>query len=556
MVFTLHRYIFRDLVKTFLLASLVLSLILGLGIMLRPLRQFGVDPARVPELIFCTLPITLTMVMPIAALFSTTLNYGRLAVDNEINACRSSGIGLMTLIYPALTLALLVGMATLLLAFHVIPVFTQKFDAILKADAEAILYRNITKTGSLGDFGGKFSRYRLHADRAYPEQHRLENFVVIQTDGDKIERVISARDVTIHFQSQKDQQHVRLRLSDCREIERDEDKSYVREADHLEIRIPIPSLWKDDVKFKKLAEMQQIRRDMRRFKPVRELLERYRSQLITESFFQWCRRQLQKNNYVDLSVDQDRLRIHAQSCRIKPDKPPRRDLKDKKKVKPQKVSTAQLTGIVSGDIDVYQYYPKRPQRWAKHYEAEEARLTINPLTTPLSATLLLKRVTRHFAGDPRDDPHRTYAIANIEIPAAVKTPVFAYSLDEVLAGQAHPRIASDYLESLYRKLHKLCNGLETEITVELHSRLAFGVSCVVLVVFGAALGIILRSGHLLSAFGVSCVPAVLCLTTIFTGKHIAEDSSSGMVWGILFLWSGIAVVTVADGWIFRNLLKR
>ena len=556
MVFTLHRYIFRDLVKTFLLASLVLSLILGLGIMLRPMRQFGVDPARVPELIFCTLPITLTMVMPIAALFSTTLNYGRLAVDNEINACRSSGIGLMTLIYPALTLALLVGMATLLLAFHVIPVFTQKFDAILKADAEAILYRNITKTGSLGDFGGKFSRYRLHADRAFPDQHRLENFIVLQTDGDTIERVISARDVRIYFQSQENQQQVTLHLSDCREIERDENKFYVREADHLEIRIPIPSLWKDDVKFKKLAEMQEIRRDMTRFKPVRELLDQYRRQLITESFFHWCNRQLQEKQYVDLPVEQDRLRIWAMNCRIKPDKPPRGDRKDKKKVKPKKVSTAQLTGLASGEIHVDHYYPNQPQHPSRHYEAEKARLVINPLTTPLTATLLLERVTRTYAGDPRDYTDRTYTLANIEIPASIKTPVFAYNLKEVLARDAHPRIASAYLESLYRKLTKLCNGLETEITVELHTRLAFGVSCVVLVVFGAALGIILRSGHLLSAFGVSCVPAILCLTTIFTGKHIAEDSSSGMVWGIVFLWSGIVVVTVADGWIIRNLLRR
>ena len=97
MVFTIHRYIFRDLLKTFLLATLVLSTVLGLGVMLKPLRHFGVDPADVPKLVLYTLPITLTMVIPIAALLSATLNYGRLAVDNEINACRSSGISLLTL---------------------------------------------------------------------------------------------------------------------------------------------------------------------------------------------------------------------------------------------------------------------------------------------------------------------------------------------------------------------------------------------------------------------------------------------------------------------------
>ena len=92
MVFTIQRYIFRDLFKIFFLAALVLCLVMGLGAMLRPLRQFSIDPTRVPELIICTLPITLTMVLPIAALLAATLVYGRLAVDNEITAGKISAI--------------------------------------------------------------------------------------------------------------------------------------------------------------------------------------------------------------------------------------------------------------------------------------------------------------------------------------------------------------------------------------------------------------------------------------------------------------------------------
>ena len=46
MVFTIHRYIFFDLVKTFCQATVILSVILGLGIMLPLLRQFSVDPIQ------------------------------------------------------------------------------------------------------------------------------------------------------------------------------------------------------------------------------------------------------------------------------------------------------------------------------------------------------------------------------------------------------------------------------------------------------------------------------------------------------------------------------
>ncbi len=92
--------------------------------------------------------------------------------------------------------------------------------------------------------------------------------------------------------------------------------------------------------------------------------------------------------------------------------------------------------------------------------------------------------------------------------------------------------------------------------LELHARLAIGVSCVVLVLLGAALGVILRSGPLLSAFGVSAIPAVLCLMTIFTGKHMGEQGGADLPAGIAFLWSGIAVIALADLLIYRNLLKR
>ncbi len=89
MVFTLHRYIFRDLFKAFTLTTIILSFVMGLGVMLRPLREFSLDPARVPEMLFYTLPITMTMVIPIAALMATTLVYGRLAFENEITGAGS-----------------------------------------------------------------------------------------------------------------------------------------------------------------------------------------------------------------------------------------------------------------------------------------------------------------------------------------------------------------------------------------------------------------------------------------------------------------------------------
>jgi len=58
-----------------------------------------------------------------AALFAGALVYGRLTSDNELDACRASGISLLTLVYPGLALAIIVAIANLLLSFHVMPAF-------------------------------------------------------------------------------------------------------------------------------------------------------------------------------------------------------------------------------------------------------------------------------------------------------------------------------------------------------------------------------------------------------------------------------------------------
>ncbi len=114
MVFTLHRYIFRELLRVFALTVVALTLIMSLGSILQPVQEYGVGPRQVIHLMGYFLPITLTFVLPMAALFAGALVYGRLTSDNELDACRASGISLLTLVYPGLVLAIIVAIANLL----------------------------------------------------------------------------------------------------------------------------------------------------------------------------------------------------------------------------------------------------------------------------------------------------------------------------------------------------------------------------------------------------------------------------------------------------------
>ena len=551
MLFTLHRYILRDLLKVFLVTSVILSLVLGLGVMLRPLKQFSVDPVDVPELLLCTLPITVTMVLPVTALLAATLVYGRLAGDNEIVACRSSGINLLALIYPGLGLALLVGAATLVLSFHVIPKFVARSEAIIKSNVEAIIYRNIEKMGNLGRM---FPNIQIHADRADPAHHQLFGVVVLQLDFEGIERLITARQVSISLKEGRETDQVGLTLYDCMMIDNENQTRAVRS---LPMSVSVPRLLGDNIKFKQYHQLKAILADMTQFAPIRVQLKELQQRLLAERFFEECDRQLARNGYFDLEVgDQHRLRIYAQGCQLKAAKSRLKSLKNQ--LRPLKRTSADFVRREGRPIKLEYYHRINDKQPEKTYQAEEGLLTVSASMGESRGQVSLKEVQWNYADDDHLYHLQRENFVGLNLPGELVQEVEGVSLSkEVMPGKIPLKKTepSEYLKWKFDYLRTECRQLGVDIRAEVQARLAFGISCVVLVLMGAALGILFRSSHLLTAFGVSFIPAVLCLITIFTGKHIAEQNPDDITMGIVFLWSGLFVVAGATVMVYKTLLK-
>jgi len=551
MVFTIHRYIFRDLAKYFLLATVVLSVVLGLGVMLRPLRQFSVNPANVPTLILYTLPITLTMVIPIAALLATTLVYGRLSGDNEINACRSSGISLLTLIYPAAALALSVGIITLLLGFHIIPYFTRKFERIILSDAQTIIHRNINKTGNLGDM---FPSIRIHANHAERRGNRLQlhGVAVVELDRKKVDQIITAQYAEVDFDIEKYDQRIAVNLYFTTSIKNEYAVSFETQTLFFES----PSLWRDKIEFKTLEQLKAIRQDMTQFEVVRTLTMDIRQQLLVERFFEYCNEQLGGGKYLILSKGADRVRVESQGAEME------RPMKKKNVRLAEKNRTAILENMPDGLTRVRQTGLENNYERTKFYRSPLVTLTVHFTSEKQPyAWLIMEETEWNYANE--DFTHRPgpLEISRISLPPELVAEVETFTWDQLYRSASLSEISplqnpSPYLAGLYQKVKEESIELDTDIRVELHSRLAFGVGCVVLVLLGAALGILFRSSHLLTAFGISFIPAAMCLITIFTGKHIAEGNSAQPEGGIVFLWTGIAVVIAANGIIYKTLFRR
>ena len=283
MVFTLHRYVFRDLLRVFILATVGLTLILSLGGILRPVQEYGVGPRQVVHILLYFMPITLTFVLPMAALFASALTYGRFAVDNELDACRASGVSLLTLIYPGFVLALLVAIANLLLSFHVMPYFVHLAEKSLKADARQILFRNIQRKGyyRLPPDG----RYLIYADYADPMNDTLFGIIVIQYEHERIKRIITSDATRVQFDPHDKFNEVQLTVHNARQIG-EAANDYWGQIGSLLLKKEFGSLLGDKIKFKKVEDIKRIRSDLMQFDPIAKLASTAYVQLATEMLAQ------------------------------------------------------------------------------------------------------------------------------------------------------------------------------------------------------------------------------------------------------------------------------
>jgi hypothetical protein len=109
----------------------------------------------------------------------------------------------------------------------------------------------------------------------------------------------------------------------------------------------------------------------------------------------------------------------------------------------------------------------------------------------------------------------------------------------------------DLQEDLQEKIRKTL----AEIEAETHSRLVFGVGCLSMILIGIGLGIIFKGGHLLTAFGASCVPAAVLVVGIMMGRNVAKNLGAHAGSGIVLMWAGFIFLSLLAVLIYRRLLK-
>ena len=184
----IERYVFGAFLSSFVLAFLVLSFVLTIGLLVQIIGYImdGVPMSLVGEFCMVSLPETLQWSMPLALLVSSILVFSRMSADSEISAMRACGINLLTVMkWP-----LLFGLACTLLGFWVNNEIVPRGHEIRRTLKTKVSVRTGLSLLEPGRVIEDFPKVKLYFDRK--EGNWLHDLVVLDYSNPNLDRVITA----------------------------------------------------------------------------------------------------------------------------------------------------------------------------------------------------------------------------------------------------------------------------------------------------------------------------------------------------------------------------
>ena len=575
---TLFLYIFKDLLRIFLMASGALAGIMSFGGLLRPLTQNGLDGSQVALLLANFMPAMSTYSLPVAALFATTMVYGRLSADNEVTACRASGISFVALTLPAVLLGLVVAAASLYLLCFTVPRATLKVEQVIESNLAKVIAHEITQTHHIempeGQGDKKMSVFARGASLppASPTDDPHEQSVVL--DAPLIVSYVDPPGKPRWYQEAKEfwssteavarivedpedgSATMTLTLTDGVMFPRSVGMPKATQGGAATAAfgpVSIPSRVGEKTKFLDVFKLRQLRWDPSRGQQVQQVLQQFiRSDQAAA---------------MEAGILRD-LQGPARRCVLRSGADTR-----VLTVAPGSSVTASATeeGVfllaAPAGVPPVEYREESGGQVRLTADGRECRVKVSVAADQDADATVSVRMPGAVV-DAADQPGNA-----VDTPAAA--PVdrqFPVALPAELSGWSE-RTADQYLRAAAgvdprvvkarQRLQFAWVDLINHIESELNARAAFVLSCLLLVVVGSSLGMMFRSGNFLTAFAVSVVPAMLSTVLIVTGQHTAESTpeiisgaNNPLHLGLAVIWSGNVAIGIAAVVLLVRLQRR
>jgi len=183
-----ERYVFGSFLSSFVLAFLVLSFVLTIGLLVQIVGYImdGVPMSLVGEFCMVSLPETLQWSMPLALLVSAVLVFSRLSADSEIAAMRACGINLLSVIKGPVIFAILCTLLGFWVNNEIVP-RGHEIRRTLKTRVSVKTGLSVLEPGRVID---DFPKVKLYFARK--EGNWLYDLVVLDYSNSAVDRIVTA----------------------------------------------------------------------------------------------------------------------------------------------------------------------------------------------------------------------------------------------------------------------------------------------------------------------------------------------------------------------------
>lgn len=538
MLWTLHWYIFRELGKSFLLWSIGLTLVFVLcGGVLNMIKVEGASTLQMTRILGFILPLATTLTLPVAALISTALTYGRISADNEFVACRSSGINIHRLFAPAVTISVFTAAFTFSFSNFIIPEFVRGLDIIIREDIHKMVSSELHRHGHLA-----FQKYIMHVDRIQGDEGMSAEgqanifieggaFIELSSTRDEVTRFGTVKSAVINFDNSGSSPKVRADLNRVRGYDR-ERKEFFEEAHQAIGPFLIPKTLQEKAKWLDLPKLLYYRNHPEEYSEIRKQVSHMRVRLREILFYRHVVESMSKTRKFALQGPRASYELEAHSDKYE-DRSGRPTFHDVTVVQHLHNRTRRITAD-SATFEVLD---------AQAEEIPDVRILLNDNVQIFDTAAL----------DPdRAIPKNRENLDSVPMPQVVLDQVATYSDYNLLHENIH---VGEQIENRRIGMENEIVKTILEITGIIHARSAFSASVLVLVVLGAALGIIFRGADFLTAFFVAFLPGIFITVAIVMGRQMTENVNTSAI-GIGVIWGVLALVGLADVFILTRVLRR
>ena len=553
MPWTLYRYILWELLKLLGLTAAVLVTVMSFAAAIRPISDGLLSPGLLLKFVAFTAPTVLGFALPFAGAFASTLVFIRLAGDNEILACSASGLSYRRILLPVLALGLALTVLMFYLSNTIVPSFFRLAERTVDKDVVTLLVNQLD-TGQ--PFVIREQDLVIYADAAeafppteqgvgkLPMRQRvlLEGVSVGELDdANDIAQDTTAERAELAVYGDRDTDDAWVVLALRGVVRYDPATGGLGRVESLLSRpIRVPSPLRDNPKFFSASDLTRLSQHPETFDQVRATVQRLASALATESLRQ------------QLVATMDRATLHGvlSGDRYVLSVPAVRE-------------EGELLRLESADgrpVRVELYTSGRTAgEPARTYRAESGVLKVRTSALNPEPTIDLELHNVEVIGRPggpsggdRLIPIRqlTWPTPLVRADAGDTPPAELLQIARQPAYAASPRVAA-----VADGLRAEIDTLRREITGHRHERAASAVSCMLLLLLGAALSIQMRGRTPLVVYFWSFLLAIVTIVIVNSGQNVASGTGYAPALGLTLLWSGNALLLVVLSLVYRKLAR-